>query len=90
MSIRETKRKETHEVEVTVKTEYFCDRCGVKIERGWFSRDSFRIKLTKGEVYPEGGSITTEQAYFCEPCSKDVKAALESVGVVFEIVEKDY
>ena len=89
--IKETKRKVMREVEITTSTEYLCDLCKEEImDRSFFSRDSFRVKLTRGEVFPEGGSTVTEQAHFCEKCAGTIKTTLESIGVVFETVEKDY
>lgn len=90
MSIKETKKTVLKEVEIIEKTEFFCDLCKKPITRDCFSRDSFRIKLSRGCVFPEGGSVETDQAYFCEECAEEIKKLLLSKGVNFETIEYDY
>jgi len=85
-----TKHEEQQKVEVIDKEEDFCDLCGDEITRSYYSRDSFRIKLSTGSAYPEGGHVDTEHAYFCESCAEKVKSALIGIGVVFERTEDDW
>ena len=81
--IKETKIKEMKEVERVTKREYFCDKCGLKIERESFSRDNFKFVFMEGDVFPEGGTVDIEEAYFCRECGEDIKKRLLSIGVSF-------
>ncbi len=78
-------------VKKTVSIKYYCDKCKDEIKyQGMYSEHTNKIYFSDGAIYPEGGSVEYEQAYFCDHCKIVVKKLLEDNGVVFTFKEKDY
>jgi hypothetical protein len=82
--IRETNHKETKEIVVLDKTEYFCDHCNEIIPISLHRIYSNKIQFKHGSSYPEGGNYECEKAYLCNKCAEKLKSVLKGMGVKFE------
>ena len=82
--IKEVKEIVTVKVERVISRKHYCDKCGEEIVRdGSFSREVSKIVFQDGDVFPEGGYIDYEEAYFCMECRELVKTVLLGIGVTF-------